>query len=170
MTKSETAIATVGVSGLPALPAREADESTQLYAVRLMEMLPPPDEDVMERIGERIFASENMAEENAIWDSATGSKDAVGRRFIFHSCHLLDSDYEESWSPYYLICKVTDRETGEGTVLTTGSENIVKSLVKAQILGDLPWEGEIVGPRKPTKKNRLPLHIRWLGKVVEAED
>lgn len=152
-------------TALVLLPDRQVEETTRAYVTRLIELLPPADDDVIERIGEQIFAAGNLAEENLIWDSA-GAKDAVGKEFIFKSVHLMDSDFEDSWCPYFLICKVTDLETSENTVLTTGSESMVKSLVKAQLLGNLPAQARISGPRKGhTRKGRVPLHITWIMKV-----
>lgn len=154
---------------LPALPQRDVAETNLEYVERLMELLPPASEDVIDSIAGQILEAETMAEQNAVWD-ATGSKDAVGRQFIFHSVHLQPSDYDEALLPYYLVCRVTDRTTGERTVLTTGSLNVMVALVKAQVLGQLPWEAEIVGPRRTPKTGRIPLHLRWIAKVYQPEE
>lgn len=162
---------------VPAPPARtdnnilvrypmEPDERPFAYLGRLMEMLPPPPGDVVEQIMTQILDTESPFDENMVWDTLS-SKDAVGRRFVFHSVHVQPSDYENSPLPFFLVAKVTDLESGEQTVLTTGSVNVVTSLVKAQLLGNLPWAAEIMGPRKPTQNGYLPLHIRWQARVVE---
>lgn len=151
---------------LVALPAAEPGETNLVYVERLMEMLPPQSEDVIDAIAGKILASPTHAEENMLWE-ATGSKDAVGRRFIFHSVHLQPSDHEDSLIRYFLVCHVTDVSSGERTVLTTGSINIMVALVKAQLLGELPWEAEIAAPRRQPKNGRIPLHIRWIAKIVD---
>lgn len=166
----DDAIVTQGTStAIVGLPEVLAGERNIAYVTRLMDMLPPADEDVIDAIAGQILDAASMVDENMLWD-ATGSKDAVGKRFTFYSVHISPSDFaqeEDALWPYFLICKVMDHQSGERTVLTTGSTNIMVALVKAQILGQLPWEAEIVGPRKPTRKGRLPLHLRWIAKVVE---
>lgn len=153
-------------TGLALLPPAEPAETNRDYLVRLMEMLPDPSEDVVDKIMGQILAAPTPMAENQLWD-ALGSRDAVGRRFIFRSCHILPSDYEEAALPYFLVCRVTDLESGEETVLSTGSANIVTSLVKAQVLGQLPWEAEIVAPKRTPKSGRVPLRLRWIARVVE---
>lgn len=145
----------------------QPDEKALQYIGRLMEMLPPPDEDVIDRIAAGILSAPSPMEENQLWDS-TGSKDCVGKAFVAHSVHIQPTDYEEAPLPYFVIVKVTDLESGEKTILTSGSVNICTSLVKAQLMGSLPWQFEIVGPRRPSKAGRLPLHVRWVAKVVEV--
>jgi hypothetical protein len=156
-------------TALVALPAIKPDETNLRYMTRLMEMLPPQTEDVIDRIAGQILGAATQYEENLIWD-ATGSKEAIGKRFVFHSVHLQPSDYDEALLPYFLVCKVTDLDTGEQTVLTTGSTNIMASLIKAQILGQLPWEGEIAGPRRMPKSGHMPLHMRWIAQVVTPSE
>lgn len=152
-------------TALANLPKPTDDERPIHYLARIMEMLPPQSDDVVDRILDSILTAPTQMEENKLWDS-TGSKDAIGKRFIFHSVHIQPSDYEDSPLPYFVIAKVTDLQTGEETVLTSGSVNIVTSLVKAQLLGNLPWEGEIRGPRRTPKNGRVPLHMLWVGKIV----
>jgi len=150
---------------LAALPQPAAEERPIHYLARIMEMLPAQSDDVVDRILDNILTAGSQMDENKLWDS-TGSKDAIGKRFIFKSVHIQPSDYEDGPLPYFVIAHVTDAVTGEDTVLTSGSVNIVTSLVKAQLLGNLPWEGEIKGPRRTPKNGRVPLHIMWIGKVV----
>lgn len=148
---------------------RVADESPRLYMARLMEMLPPPGGDVIDKIIGQILNAPSPQEENELWD-ALGSQRAVGRRFIFRSVHIQPSDYEDSVLPYFLICRVTDCDSGEETVLTTGSTNICTSLVKAQLLGELPWEAEIVAPKRKPRSGKVPLRLRWVAKVMAPEE
>jgi len=150
---------------LPALPAQAPDMPASQYILGLMEMLPPQPGDVIEAIAQAILDAPNMQAQNAVWES-TSSKDVVGKEYIWHSCHLQPSDYEDSWTPWYLVCKVTDLETKEDTVVTTGSFNLMTALVPAQVLGRLPWQGRIVGPKRgKTKAGRVPLHMMWIAKV-----
>lgn len=149
---------------------REPGEGAVHWVGRLMEMLPPPTEDVVDKITEALLASEGPADENAFWDEGTtATRNAINRRFIFRSVHALPSDQPDSALPFYLICRVTDPSTGEELLLNTGSVSIVTALVKAQLLGGLPWEAEIVGPRRQTRNKRTPLHLRWIAKVVEPD-
>lgn len=156
-------------TALVALPAREMAETNLDYVHRLMEMLPPPADDVIDAIAGKILAAESMYEENMLWD-ATGSQNAVGRRFIAHSVHVQPSDYEDSPLDYFVVINVTDLSTGEKTVLTSGSVNLAVSFVKAQILGQLPWEFEVAAPKRTPKNGKVPLHVRWVAKVAQAEE
>jgi hypothetical protein len=141
------------------------------YVARLMDMLPPPSEDAAQMFAAEILNAGGPADENAFWDAETlSSKNAEGRSFIFRSCFIHESDHPEGVFPYYLAVQVTDLETGEDTVLTTGSANIVTALVKAQLLGALPWEGKIVGPRRQPKSGHRPLHILWGSRIVEQPE
>lgn len=149
----------------------EAGEKPLAYVTRLMDMLPPPSEDAVQMFAAAILAAGGPADENAFWDSETlSSKNAEGKRFIFRECFIHPSDHPDGVFPYYLAVKVTDCDTGEDTVLTTGAANIVTALVKAQLLGALPWEGMIVGPKRPTAKGHRPLHIRWMSRIIEQAD
>ena len=154
-------------TALIALPARELEESNLDYVQRLMEMLPPPAADVIDAIAGKILAAGSMYEENLLWEG-TSSKDALDRRFIVHSVSVQPSDFEDSPLDYYVVAHVTDLDAGERTVFTSGSINIAVALVKAQLLGQLPWECEIKGPKRTPKNGRIPLHIRWVAKIVDA--
>jgi len=149
----------------------EEGEKPLTYVTRLMQMLPPPAEDAVQMFAASILNAGGPADENAFWDAETlSSKNAEGRRFIFRNCFIHDSDHPEGPFPWYLAVQVTDMESGEETILTTGSANIVTALVKAQLLGALPWEGEIVGPKRTPKSGHRPLHIRWLARIVEQTE
>lgn len=148
------------------LPEKPVDMSALSYIARLMDMLPPATDDVVDKIAMSILTAENKASENLIWETV-GSKDVIGRRFIWHSVHIQPSDYKDGALPYYLACDVTDLASGERTVLTTGSVNLCATLIHAQLVGGLPWEGEIVGPRRPTASGHVPLHMRWGSRIVE---
>lgn len=152
-------------TALTELPRPMDGERPIHFLARIMDMLPPQTDDVVDRILDQILMAPTQMEENKLWDS-TGSKDAIDKSFIFHSVHVQPSDYSDGPLPYFIIAKVTDIQTGEETVLTSGSVNIVTSLVKAQLLGNLPWQGTIKGPRRKATNGRVPLHIMWVGKVV----
>lgn len=163
---AETALAPIERQfNLVGLPMPEAAETALTYMARIMEMLPQPEEDVIEKIAAQILMADSPMEENLLWD-ATGSSKVVNRSFIFHSVHIQPSDYDDAILPYFLVCKVSDPKTGEAGILTTGSTNICTSLVKAQLLGNLPWEARIVGPKRTPKSGRLPLHLQWVAKIV----
>lgn len=163
---TETALAPVDRQfNLVGLPTPDPTETALTYMARIMEMLPPQPEDVIEKIAAQILMAESPMEENLLWD-ATGSKGSVDKTFIFHSVHIQPSDHEDAVLPYFLVCKVSDPKTGEAGILTTGSTNICTSLVKAQLLGNLPWEAKIVGPKRKPKNGRMPLHLQWVAKIV----
>lgn len=148
----------------------EQGEKPFAYIARLMEMLPPPSEDAAQKIAAEILNAVGPQGENMFWDGETlSSKNAEGRAFIFRRCFIHPTDYDTGPFPYFLAVEVTDLETGEDTVLTTGSANIVTALVKAQLLGALPWEGKIVGPRRKLRSGHVPLHISWMARVIEPE-
>lgn len=154
---------------LTKLPDKPVDMSPLGYLARLMEMLPEPTEDVIGKIAMQILTAGNKASENAIWD-AVGSKDVVNQTFIWHAVHIHPTEFAEGLLPYFLACDVTDLSTGERTVLTTGSVNLCSSLIHAQLVGGLPWEGTVVGPRRPTKSGHVPLHMRWGSRIVSTPD
>lgn len=168
MPENQLPVATGQVTSLATLHPPEPGERGVAYVARMMELLPPPDDEVIDRIAESILRADAPSDENEIWESV-GSRDCIGKRFIFHSVHINPSDFENGPLPWYLVCRVTDMSTGEETVLTTGSVNICTSLVKAQLLGNLPWEAEIVGPRRVPKSGHVPLHLRWMARIVERD-
>lgn len=155
---------------LQQLAPREPDESALRYVARLMEMLPEPSQNVVEKLTEAILQSDGPMAENEFWDGATlSSKTAIGRRFVFRSVHIQPTDHKDAALPFYLVCEVLDLESGEETVLSTGAVNVVTSLVRAQLVGGLPWEAEIVGPRRPLRSGRVPLHLRWIARIVQPD-
>lgn len=159
-------------SNLPALVQLhpiESGESAIRYVERLMQLLPAPDENTVEKIAAQIIAADNMVDENEMWES-TGSAKLIGRRFRFDSLTLLPSTYDESPFGWYLGIQAVDTATGEEVFITSGSVNLVTSLVKAHFLGNLPAIGEIMGPRRPPKSGHTPLHMRWQARVAVSND
>lgn len=156
-------------TALARLPEVEQSETNLTYLARIMEMLPQPAGDVIDKIAGQILAANSMLEENQLWE-ATSGRDLLGKELIFHSVHAQPTDFEESVLPYFLVCDVTIVATGERTVITTGATNVVVQLVKAQLLGRLPWSAWIVGPRRTPKNGHIPLRIQWLAKVAGPAD
>jgi len=146
---------------LAELPPPDGDETPVAYVNRLMEMLPPPPGDAVDKIAAGILAAADLEDENQLWDS-TGSQKLVGKTFIFRSVHISPSDLPDAPLDWFVIAFATDYETGEETVITSGSVNICTSLVKAQMLGNLPAAAEIMGPRRRLRSGRVPLHLRWM--------
>lgn len=154
------------VTDLVRMPEVRADETPTTYLARIMEMLPEPPDDVVDKITAQILQAPTLEAENQVWDS-TSSKNCIGRLYEFLSVHVLPSDQPDSRLPYYVVANAIDRETGEKTVVSSGSMSIVASLVKAQLMGRLPAVAEIMGPRRETKNKRMPLHLRWyVGSVL----
>lgn len=150
------------------LPPQDGELPVQ-YISRMMEMLPPPAEDAVNKIVASILGADTPGDENELWD-AMSSKDAAGKAFRFHSVHAYPSTYEESPLRYFLVCNVTDLASGEKAVLTTGAVNVVTALVKAQVLGRLPWDAEVVAPKGVKSNGKIPLRLRWLARPAGAID
>lgn len=150
------------------LPAKQLDETNTQWLQRLAELLPAPSEDVADRLVGEILGSPDMVNENMIWES-TSSRELINHRFVWHGIAMQPST-ESDGLPFFLVCDVTDRATGEKKVITTGSLNLCASLIRAHFHNAFPWEGEIVGPRRPPKNGRMPLHMRWVARVVMPED
>lgn len=148
----------------PLLP----EETPLRYVARMMELLPEPDEDAVSKIAAGILSADNLDDENELWDS-TGSNKLLGRTFVFRKLTARPSDREDAPLPFFLVCMATDYETGEDTVITTGSVNICTSLIKAHLLGNLPAAAEIAGPRRKPKSGNIPLHLRWVLKMATPE-
>lgn len=149
-----------------ALPSREPDESNFRYLERLMQMLPAPESDGGDELIGKILGTDSLQEENDLWDSNSTAR-LIGHRVVFHECWARPSDQPQGLQ-FFLVCRITDRATGETDTLTTGSQNIVASLVRRAFLGQLPAEAEICGPKRKTEDGKVPLHLRWIGKVAQG--
>lgn len=146
------------------LPAREPDESNFRYLERLMDALPAPDEDAGDALIGKLLGAATLTEQNDAWD-ATSTRDLIGRRFVFHTLTCRPSDQPDGLQ-FFLVCRVTDSETGEQDTITTGSQNVVAQLVRAYYGGMLPAEARIEGPKRKTPDGKTPLHLIWTGKVL----
>lgn len=146
----------------------QPDESPTGYVARMMQLLPEPDEDAVNKIAAGILGAANLDDENELWDS-TGSSKLIGKTFVWRRLTVRPSDFENGPLPYFLVCLVTDYETGEDSVVTTGSVNICTSLIKAHFLGNLPAVAEVCGPRRRPRSGFIPLHLRWMVKMAPAE-
>lgn len=164
-----TALATRGQGmTLAKLHPLQEGETPLAYVARMMQLLPEPDEDAVNKIAAGILAADDLDDENQLWDS-TGSSKLIGKTYVFQRLTVRPSDFDNAPLPFFLVCMATDYETGQETVITTGSVNIVTSLIKAHLLGNLPAVAEICGPRRRPKSGYIPLHLRWMVKMAVAE-
>ena len=158
--------ATITQAGSPdlAIPSREAEESNFHYLERLMAMLPEPEGDGADLLIGKILGAESMQEENDVWET-TSSRELVGKRYVFEAVAARPSGVGQGLQ-YFLVCTVTDCDTGERDTITTGSLNIVASLMRRVLSGDLPAVATIEGPKRQLESGRIPLHLRWEGKMA----
>jgi hypothetical protein len=87
----------------------------------------------------------------------------VGRVIIIRDYSINDSDFAEG-APIYVALKVTDEESGERRVITTGEQNIMAQVITAKERGWLPLKCR---PIQSTRPNR---HGRYLIRLGKADD
>lgn len=146
-----------------AMPAREQDEPNFHYLERLCMALEDTQGDGLDNLIGAILEAPSLQEVNDLYD-ASGSKDLIGRRFIFRDFRVTPSGKENGLA-YMLVVSAEDSRTGDAVVITTGSTGLVAALVAAKYRGMLPAEGEIQGPKRVKDPDRVPLHMHWLGKA-----
>jgi hypothetical protein len=87
----------------------------------------------------------------------------VGRVITIRDFSINDSDFDEG-APIYIALKVTDEETNERRIITTGEQNIMAQMITAKDRGWLPLRCR---PIQATRANR---HGRYLIRLGKAED
>lgn len=112
---------------------------------------------VDEAIARRILFAETEAEafaEVTTWST----KDHVGEEFEVHDCRVLKSGITENGDRGYLVADVTDLQTGERGILTTGSTKIGAKLLWLRLHDAFPRKVRIKELGK-TAKGFFPLDI-----------
>lgn len=87
----------------------------------------------------------------------------VGRVITIRDYSINDSEFADG-APIYVALKVTDEETGERRVVTTGEQNIMAQVITAKERGWLPLKCR---PVQATRANR---HGRYLIRLGKADD
>lgn len=90
-------------------------------------------------------------------------KTYVGRVITIRDFSVNDSEFEDG-APIYVALKVTDEETKERRVITTGEQNIMAQVITAKERGWLPLKCR---PIQSTRPNR---HGRYLIRLGKADD
>lgn len=85
----------------------------------------------------------------------------VGRVITIREYSVNDSEFQNG-APIYLALKVTDEETGERRVITTGEQNVMAQVIRAKDAGWLPFKCRPFQSNKPNKYGR---YIIRLGKA-----
>lgn len=113
-------------------------------------------------IVEEIFNSQSLDEllDNTEPESL---KEYVGRVITIRDYKIQDSEFEGG-APIYMALKVTDEETGERRIVTTGEQNVIAQLITAKDRGWLPLKCRPFESRKPNK------HGRYLIRLGKADD
>lgn len=112
---------------------------------------------VAESIARRILFAET--EEEAFADVSTWStKDNVGKAYEVHDCVVLRSNVGDRQSGY-LAAHVTDLETGEVGILTTGATKIGAKLLWLRLHDAFPRKVRILQADKPASSGFYPLDI-----------
>lgn len=87
----------------------------------------------------------------------------VGRVITIRDYSVNDSEFEDG-APIYVALKVTDEESGERRVITTGEQNVMAQVITAKERGWLPLKCR---PIQATRANR---HGRYLIRLGKADD
>ncbi len=124
-------------------------------------ILPRGAEDGGERILEAILNAQTLDATNEIWAGTWNPDKMVGEPIVVESAEVLSSDYKGGLGIFLLVRCVKVR-TGEAGMFSTGSTSIVGQVVKAYVLGALPFTCKIVVADEPTSSGYLPQHLEIL--------
>jgi hypothetical protein len=118
--------------------------------------------DTHKAVIEEILASQTLDE--LLDDTEAESLDNfVDRVITIRAFSINDSEFPDG-APIYVAMKVTDEETGQRRVATTGQQNVMAQLLLAEQNGWLPLKCR---PRRASKPNKYGNYMIRLGK---AED
>lgn len=148
-----------------AIAVRESGALAQFYEV--LNQLPGLEEDPTPRMIQLMLNAESPAEWESVFRSK-GLKESSGKRFRIHGARASESTFEESLTGWFLVCDVTDLETGERDVLTVGGDIAMAQVLNLVKTGNLPFDVQVVEKEKPTKRGYKPIHLVPLGKLVNG--
>lgn len=129
----------------------------------VLAQLPPLEEDPTPRMIELMLNAESPAE----WENvfrARGLKDSVNAKFRVHGVRYSESAFEESLTGVFLVCDVTNLDSGERDVLTVGGDIAMAQVLNLVKKGNLPWDFQVVEKPTPTKSGYKPIHLVSLGR------
>lgn len=143
-------------------PAKRQGDVVSQYLYTDDERVKVDPTDVHKAIIEEIMASTTAEELFADTDTDDLSE-YVGRVIEVRDFSVNDSEFETG-APIYLAIKVTDVETGERRIITTGEQNVMAQLILAKQRGWLPAK------LRPTQARRMNRHNRYPIRLVKVED
>lgn len=143
-------------------PAKRDGDVISRYLRAEVENTDVASTDTHAAIVEEIFNSQTLDEllENSEPQNLT---EFVGRVITIRDFKVQDSEFEGG-APIYMALKVTDEETGERAVITTGEQNVIAQMLTAKDRGWLPFKCRPFQSRKPNKFGR------YLIRLGKAED
>ena len=135
----------------------------------VLEMLPPLEDDPTPRMMEIMLNAASPAEWETVFQSQS-LKGAVDKRFRIHGVRWSRSQFAESLTGVFLICDVTDLETGERDVLTVGADVAMAQVLNLVKTGNLPWDVAVTQKATPTAAGYYPIHLTSLGRPAGSAD
>ena len=93
--------------------------------------------------------------------------DYIGEAFMLNGIHGIGrSTFENSPLPYFLILDVKLAGADDDDLMTTGSTNVVATVIKLREAGALPRMVKIIQAGKPTSNGYYP---QWLRKATDED-
>lgn len=135
---------------------------------KVLEGLLTVDEDPTPRMMNAIMMATNMGEFEQLFDAAH-FKNMDGHKIRVTAIRAAESTYENSRLGMFLVCDITDLETGEERVMTCGSEISMAQLLKCHVEGWLPADFQIITKDTPTKAGFKPMRLRALARNVTPD-
>jgi len=116
------------------------------------------DEDVSERIGERIMQAETLEEMLSDDSETIGLRGIVEHHILVRGATLRRSDNTDGLGAYAVI-DVLDKTDGEVKVVTCGAAKVLRKLVKATNQKWLPFECVVTETPSKTNPTRTVLDL-----------
>lgn len=143
-------------------PAKRRGDVISGYLLKETDKVDVNPTDTHRQIIEEIMESQSLDDLLAN-EEPEDIKNYVGRVITIRDFSVNDSEFEDG-APIYVALKVTDEETGERRVITTGEQNIMAQVITAKERGWLPLKCR---PFQSTRPNR---HGRYLIRLGKADD
>lgn len=89
---------------------------------------------------------------------AEGVRQRLEEPFLLTDVSFRRSEYEAGM-PFYVLMRGTDTATGEGVLLTTGSQKITAQVFRLLQLGALPRRVVVRQAKKPSRSGYYPLRL-----------
>lgn len=146
------------------LPANPTDKQVERanaiieYLNGAIDKLPTGGEDGILGILESIIGATDPTQLDRAWDSA-GFGQMIGYRITVSNPRKLKSDFANT-IPFYLLCDVVIKATGEIKTATTGSYAIMSQIIVAADKGMLPLDFVPFEAEEPTENGFYPQHLK----------